>query len=710
MKVYNVKKECAIKCEHFYFISAAEPVKKATMAQECGMDVNMADIALAMSSAASKVYQKQCSHIYNEFLENMKMYLRQENELKECLKQLQKEKIQNMKYSLYRSCGADLFAASKRKRQKMIENLAIVSPLLFDDTRVNTPWGLDPIMDEDEDAIRPQTAPSTKVKDTSLESLDNKTANGRPKTVSVIKSMSIENDTDVEKQNTNDFTKMEVKMTFSSKEQSGPRINVSPPTSRPYDRVRFKIEPPSPALPTAPPYPVPSMDLRPPTPPSDDENYDPLEGADGEVDLHTERTRARKITIKPEVFVKLTNGPVMAKLIPKDGVFLIKPVEIKYTPSDVDAVFMAKDPTKEKMALVRQRTNCKSATVASDLKINNRIAIMKSLMGKESKKTSVSEIFDKANDRKTKHFRIIKKGGAVDTGQTRRFSSLVTKHMSTLRRESMNAMKDASKRCSSSPPARPPSTPLPPRASIALNLMSSTINRAKSARNPYDDIYDENMPSQGANNGIRPRTSSNGSRTGSSFGNRLGVDPTANGDLRLLRGRQTPSNGNGNNHQDLGDSMSRVTLSRLQGAATPLGDMRIPSRNMNTNGQIREGFEFKGTDVDMTQMIHNLVEGRNGDLPPEMYNRPSSNMSMASKTSTMRRMPKRMFTPTSNMSDSMSEISFGLPTKRQINHKDTLAIIKQQKQKDQEYQQNMADMRKRLAGTSKLTQRRNSKH
>ena len=114
-----------------------------------------------------------------------------------------------------------------------------------------------------------------------------------------------------------------------------------------------------------------------------------------------------------EKFAQLQNGKTLVKLRDKNGEFILKPLNINYEPTEVEAVFFAKDPTKEKMALVRQNTSWKSQTVSSDLKVNNRLAIQKSLMGQTSKKTTVAEIFNNARDRRTRHFRIMLKNPLV---------------------------------------------------------------------------------------------------------------------------------------------------------------------------------------------------------------------------------------------------------------------------------------------------------
>ena len=84
--------------------------------------------------------------------------MKDEEGIRDVLRKLKKEKVCNSKYSLYRSSGSggDLFSkATKKRKQYMENNLATVSPLL--DELCETPWGLDPIIDED--LVRPQTAP-----------------------------------------------------------------------------------------------------------------------------------------------------------------------------------------------------------------------------------------------------------------------------------------------------------------------------------------------------------------------------------------------------------------------------------------------------------------------------------------------------------------------------------------------------------------------
>ncbi|OWF55427.1 uncharacterized protein LOC110460165 [Mizuhopecten yessoensis] len=630
--------------------------RAAALSRNYGLDVDMADSALAASSVASRDHQKKCLHIYREFIKNMNCHLKDEKEVREDLNRLRKEKITNMKYSLYRSAGEDVFSSAKQKRQKMMENMAIVSPLIFDDTRMNTPWGLDNIIDED--LLRPQTAPAHKVTGSEERNGPVEDTEGRPQTVS----------------NTNyrplDFLDdITMELEINQRHIGGSEAPLSPTTHGP---IEFAPQP-SPIKTERVRFATPNL--------SGDKSEDKAgsdEETDGFVDPKTERTRARKITINAVSFAKLSIGEIMAKLKHKDGKFKIKPININYTPNEVDAVFIAKDPTKEKMALVRQSTTCNSSTIATDLKVNNRIAIMKSLMGVKVKKKTVSEIFDNGRDRKTRHFRIVLKNPKCRGIIPEPAANEVSKE------EDENSV-----------PIHVSITPIIPKKPNLKHTPGSNDFLANQRSTP-SYIRDPNTRA-GRVPTIHASSDTDAAfiRT-SSFGSRLGYDHARN-DSRM----------------SVASSVSQDPLQRS-----------LNSRNMQYNGRTHHGADvvdrsvsvmsgresviFEGTDADMTEMIRMLVEGegRGGTGKQSGNNRPASRASVATSVAgshfgrRMKTPSRRMTTPSSMLSD--SEMSYGGVNRPQsVNKRTTKQMVKDLIQQDREYHENMDNMRRRMASTGR---------
>jgi len=667
------------------YLTASTGEKKSERTRDYGLDIDMEGSAIAASTMASISYQRQCSHIYKEFLNNMKTHLRVEKEARKELAKLNKQKITNMKYSLYQSAGEDLFSSATNRRRSLMDNTTIVSPLVFDESRLNTPWGLDPILDED--LIRPQTAPSKQAQN-EHQATRNESVETRPKTVSNIKTLMAE----MSLRNNGTVT--------GHKENTTDHVRFQTPPFRVEDRI------------------APTVTKHNGDSDSDDE------GIDGVVDAKLERTRARKITIKADKFSKLSTGVVEVKLKNKDGEFLLKPVNVNFTSNGVDSFFVAKDPTKERMALVRKHTNCNSTTVSADLKVNNRIAIMKSLMGKETKKTTVAEIFDHARDRKTKHFKILLKNPPVNQAVKERFVK-VAKAANVLRKASQAAlgligkMSQASDLFTKKPSISPNLKPTDSAADITLSE-SCVLDDSNAGRPEKIQIFvkmfdkrESQSPSKNENQDFSLfRTSSIGSRKGAEI--REGWRKNENKEVPSLRtdsrgfhtGNRSDSAMSFSSQDPMSNSYSRQMLARQ-----PSDTLQVDSRSQTPQYRSHSvlsmrGDHIQGTDIDMTEMIRRLVEGRGDD------SRPASSLSMVGshnqgQHSKRTMMPKRIHTQ-SVRSDNVSETSLGYRTKQIVNERVTMNIIKEQMKKDMEYQENMDVMRRRVAAGSANRMRRGS--
>ncbi|XP_033735352.1 uncharacterized protein LOC117323927 [Pecten maximus] len=638
--------------------------KMASLSRNYGLDVDMADSALAASTVTSREYQKQCLHIYREFIKNMNCHLKDEKEVKEDLCRLRKEKITNMKYSLYRSSGEDVFSSAKEKRQKMMESMAIVSPLIFDDNRMNTPWGLDNIIDED--LLRPQTAPTQKVTGSQARYAPVDDTGGRPQTVSNTnyKPLDFLDDITLEmemNQHQGGGTEAPPSFTTNHVPNISNEYEPQPLPTKTTERVRF-----------ATPSPVGDKS---------ESKTELDEETDGIVDPKTERTRARNITINAMSFAKLSIGEILAKLKHKDGKFKIKPISMTYTPNEVDAVFIAKDPTKEKMALVRQNTNCKSSTISTDLKVNNRIAIMKSLMGIKVKKKTVSEIFDNGRDRKTRHFRIVLKNPKGRSIVPEEATPEVSKE------DDENAVPIHV----SITPINPKKPNLKPQNDSLANQRSTPIY----SRDPHNRTG--RVPTIHANNdtdGAFVRTSS--------FGSRRGYENARNDSRMSLTSTysQDPLQRSINSRNQLHNSRP------LQGVDGPENGTPITRSVSVMSG--RESVIFQGTDADMTEMIRMLVEGegRGGPVKQPGYNRSASRASATASVAgshfgrRIKTPSRRMVTPTSMLSD--SEMSFGgVSRPLSVNKRTTKQLVKDMIRQDKEYQENMDTMRRRMASSGR---------
>lgn len=319
-----------------FLILAPADKNEYDLARHYGLDISMPEANFAVASAAQKEYQKKCNFLYRDFMKNMSVHIKQEQNIKKELRNLKKEKMLNSHYSLYRTDGKDLFSTAKKNRETLLKQNELSSSFL-DDLCFN-PWGLDSIIDED--LIRPKTAPAGGADgevptDSQQDTLDipPNSEGGHIKRPSLAATL------DADHVNTQ-VAKVEHLLQSQSHSQALP-VPAKPP------------DPASPTLgggmikSTQPPKLVISM----PNSVTDGSS------CDGEVDIQTERTRARNITIDRDKFLELQKGDVNVKLKNKDGAFIVKPVKVNYDPTGVDAVFIAKDPSKERMALVRQKTN-----------------------------------------------------------------------------------------------------------------------------------------------------------------------------------------------------------------------------------------------------------------------------------------------------------------------------------------------------------------
>ena len=633
------------------------------LARHYGLDISMPDANFAVASAAQKEYQKKCNFLYRDFMKNMNMHIKQEQKIKKDLRSLKKEKMLNSQYSLYRTDGKDLFSTAKKNRETLLKKHELPGSF-FDDLCFN-PWGLDSIIDED--LIRPTTAPAgvnevdvpTDQQERMVEPPPPAAEGEHLKRPSLAAALNVDHvDTHI--------AKVEHLLQSQSHTQALP-VPPKPPeaTSLPPGGALAKPADPSKAD-------VPAQD-----------SVTEDSSCDGEVDIQTERTRARNIVIDRNRFLDLQRGDINVKLKNKEGAFLVKPVKMTYDMSSVEAVFAAKDPSKERMALVRQNTNWKSPTVAAELKINNRIAIQKSLMGKSAKKTTVAEIFNSARDRKTRHFRIISKTHRGDE----------TGDESNERRVSM----------------RPASSPVVRSAPVKSGIqVKKTV--------PQKPRHIEGGPPivihQAFTNNPNPRQASSLSRetslnesTGRRLKEFLSNSMNVSGNKRNCESatsvRRSTSQTSMDSHDILNSSgYHRVTFAD-QGSHDPTHQQNRSTSSMS----MREGnVQFQMSDVDMNNMLQRLIEGKGekGDYSSRHTDDSASDLQGAIKALSFIKRLSRMSsrnkrnTPSDVASSTGTAATLQIP-RRMNSRQETGKFIRDAKQQDSQYHETMATMRRRVA-------------
>ena len=335
----------------------AETAENIDLARNFGFDITMSGGNMGMPAAAHKDYMMRCNFLYKEFLSKMNLLIKEEQDVKKTLQELYKEKIKNLRFSMYRSeDGHDPFA-----RKQEPTPVSPISPMW--ESRGTTPWGLDPIADEEENPVRPQTAPAKPFMGMRP---DEEVFDVRPKTAGAEK-------TDIHDD------------AMSGKGMS---------------------------------------------------DVTQVSEIVGVLDPKSERTSCRKITVSKHSFAKVSVREANIKIKDREGKFHVKPIKdafareqsenVAYDPSQA---YKQYDPVNERLALVRQVTNYKAPTIASDMKINNRVPIQKSLRGEDAKRVTVAEIYRNARDRRTRRFKLIIKKSAKENSEEENAQKLENRNL-----------------------------------------------------------------------------------------------------------------------------------------------------------------------------------------------------------------------------------------------------------------------------------------
>ncbi|CAC5380522.1 unnamed protein product [Mytilus coruscus] len=619
----------------------------------------MQDNTMAVSTSALKEYQKKVSVLYNEFIKDMNEHLREEKKVRKVFAQLRKEKLLNSQYSLYRSDGADLFSKATADRTKLMENFVRMSPVILDDYRNFTPWGLDMIIDEDligpssvsEVEIRPLTAPVVALpgeEETKEPVVEEEV---RPNTVVPSTANVLGNVIGNAMKSMNILQLTNTLLGKPAPEQPQQKQSNNTAWEQLKNVVNERNEDD-----------MPIEDLEP--------------GIDGHVDMKLDQTKARKIMIRAKAFEHLSNGKACVKLKEKNGEFILKPAPALHKPNAIQAYFMAKDPNKEQMALVRQRTSIITPTVSSDMKVNNKIPIMKSLLGHKVKKTTVSEIMSDARNRKTKHYKVVLRNYRQET---------IEQDGKSQAKDGTSDQNEISAQCS-------------PRTSSrnkVNNVDGDPILSEKNLkRQLHQDLERHNMES--IQNRIKVVMEAWGkNETPRPLGGVLskkaqGHTTSSNDSVFIVK----PPTQNDHNRDKLSSSQHRVKFIDNNSPS--------PLNRSASSMSFREYTENMHADRSPTDTMRLMVESKR----PE--SRSESSLSFATGYGSLSKLPKRSrtpsrrfpsrFTPVSS-SDTFSEISIDAPAKF-LSTRDAHKMVKEQMKRDKEKESALFSLRRRMATAS----------
>ncbi|ESO89236.1 hypothetical protein LOTGIDRAFT_154326 [Lottia gigantea] len=142
-----------------------------------------------------------------------------------------------------------------------------------------------------------------------------------------------------------------------------------------------------------------ATDNRKQTSPRDREDHNAI------VESSSDFACSRVIRMNPRAYSKLVCGKANVHVLNRSSGYLLKPVS--ETKTDV---LMPKNVGRsnvpERLAIVRERTNFKSPTLSNDLKVNNLLAIKKSLVGDTSPRLTVGHVMNSARERRSRLYRI----------------------------------------------------------------------------------------------------------------------------------------------------------------------------------------------------------------------------------------------------------------------------------------------------------------
>lgn len=613
----------------------------------------MHDNTMAVSTSAIKDYQKKVAILYSDFIKTMNSHLREEKEVRKEFTKLRKEKLLNSQFSLYRSDGADLFSKATENRSKLMENFVRMSPVVLDDFHNYTPWGLDMIIDEDliapstgyDEEIRPLTAPVPII-------AEEPEPQERPNTVlpNAFK--------DTVNLALSAFTSsLEFENLQHQSSDSKHVINIEPKHATSTELKHMTSNTESKQNETGH---WRSIKAAVTEKNGDELPEEDLEaGIDGHVDMKLDQTKARKIMIRAKKFDELTKGGVCVKLKEKCGQFVLKPAPTMHQIDAVQAYFMAKDPNKEQMALVRKKTSHFSPTVSSDMKINNKIPIMKSLLGHKVKKTTVAEIMSEARNRKTRQYKVC----------LRNYKQLTSEQDEHAQQTVIQSPRSKSAQCS-------------PRNETNDVNTDPILSERNLKRQLHQDLEKHNMDI---------------------IQNRIKVVMEAWGKNESPRPPSVIINTDSNQKTSPSDMVFRSrSIHDVREKSLSSSQHRVKfsdEHNQVPLNRSASSMSFKGSVENMqTDTMRLMVDNKRPD------SRSESSLSYATGYGSINKLPRRSKTPnrrfpsrfTPVSSDSYSEISIDAPSKF-LSTKDAHKMVKEQIKRDKEKESALFSLRRRMA-------------
>lgn len=605
------------------------------LARNFGFDITMSEGSMGLPSAVHKEYMERCQFLYKEFITNMGVHMKAEKVLRKELKALHKEKIQHLRFSLYRSAN-DPFARHDNQSASTL-------PM---DSRTHTPWDLNN-GPSDDPVFRPHTAPSGNNRQLDIIA-------ERPKTAGVETHHVIYDDDD---------EKSESCLSDIS--------NVSKST------------------------------------------------VVGVIDRKTEQSSSRKITVGKATFNKITHGKVRAKMKHRDGRYIVQPVKTDFKteiPNQDTHAFdpsLSKqkfDPLHERLALVRKITDFKSPTISSDMKINNRVPIQKSLKGINAKRTTVLEIYEHARDRKTRHFRIVtsmpRSKSAMD-GKLTKQTSVGARSKSALHDRDVNhSLSNVYARSREGPPLF-----MRQRISSQKDEIDSVASANQSR--PRSILHSNSSATKSLNESFNAKSSADNSAVVSRPQSKVAFarsDSQASGNLLL----QPNTDG-----LDMSASFSSSTASgkqfrdRLNAFVNNGNRHRSVSVNSDATAASFQTENHLPIDGRSSSILENSQRGRHGlsvaELKSRGLARAESKQSLSSSGTVTSFMAKLKLATEKNRqnqgSGPVQKLGFHAPAKME-SRKDTVDIVRQQIRQDKQLDERMTVWRRRMAIKSSLMSHR----
>ncbi|RUS79881.1 hypothetical protein EGW08_012359 [Elysia chlorotica] len=331
------------------------------LSKDFGLDITVSDGGLVTSAANQRQYQSECNRIYQQFILNMTDYISEEAQLKQTLSSLQSQQKKSPRRPKT-SCMRD--PATARRTPEALDEDAFSSAQMEEFKN---------ILNRESSRSRMSQASGLRVAGEEADKSRGGTA-GRRKSLSSLTNLPA------------------VNHMFPALRERPPSVKAAQlerPESKAASDVKRKAGPVSISNSTATEY-------------------------DGIMDANPELSSNRRIRMNPRAFTKLLTGQVTVKLLNKTGDFVLRPVTggtAVLTQEDTDKQQI---DSKERVAIVKQRTSFTSPTLSSDLKISNLVAIQKALKGQAAKRVTVGQVMNSARDRRSRIFRVQMSGNRFD--------------------------------------------------------------------------------------------------------------------------------------------------------------------------------------------------------------------------------------------------------------------------------------------------------